>query len=70
LSEGLAQSCGMTPLVYRCPDKGMKVQTWFADEPSEREVDIERLETVHCLVCARRHLINFKTGEVIAEGAE
>ena len=58
----------MTPLVYRCPDKGMKVRTWFANDASER--DVERLETVHCLVCARRHLINFKTGEVIAEGAE
>jgi len=58
----------MTPLVYRCPDKGMKVQTWLADDPSER--DAERREIVHCLVCARRHLINFKTGEVIGEGGQ
>jgi len=46
----------------------VKVQTWLADDPSER--DAERCETVLCLVCARRHLINFKTGEVIGEGGQ
>jgi hypothetical protein len=66
----------MTPLIYRCPDKGLKVQTWLpddrladnrrADDPTESGAG--RIATVNCLICARRHLVDCRTGQVVGEG--
>lgn len=55
----------MAAFVYRCPNTGLRVQGWVADDPSERHD--ERHEAVTCLVCARLHLVNPKTGKVLGE---
>ena len=54
------------PIIYRCPHTGLNVQGWLADDPTER--DAESYEVLTCTACARVHLVNLKTGQVL--GAE
>ena len=58
----------IAPFIYRCPNTGMKVQGWVADEPTDDGADT--YESVSCLVCTRVHLVNPKTGKVIGETDE
>ena len=51
--------------IYRCPNTGLNVQGWIADDPTEGEA--EGFEPVTCLVCTRQHLVNPKTGKVLGE---
>src|SRR5580698_5826238 len=44
----------MAPFTYRCPNTGLKVQGWIADEPTDDGA--ETYESVTCLVCTRLHL--------------
>jgi hypothetical protein len=53
----------MTAFLYRCPNTGRNVQGWIADDPTEGKA--ERFEAVTCLICARVHLVNPKTGKVL-----
>jgi hypothetical protein len=56
---------GRTPMagfVHRCPNTGLRVRSWVADE-----CDDESYEAVTCAICARIHLVNPKTGKVLAE---
>jgi hypothetical protein len=55
----------MAPFLYRCPNTGLNVQGWFADNASEEDEDT--YETVTCLACTRAHLINRSTGKVLGE---
>jgi hypothetical protein len=55
----------MAGFVYRCPNTGLRVQGWVADDPGKR--DDKRYEAVTCLVCARIHLVNPKAGKVLAK---
>jgi hypothetical protein len=55
----------MAPFLYRCPNTGLNVQGWFADDASGD--DDEAYETVTCLACTRTHLINRSTGKVLGE---
>jgi hypothetical protein len=64
----------MTPFLYRCPVRGLRVQGWFADSPSEtsREVfgepvSAEVFEGVTCLACGQLHLVNPRTGKLAGE---
>jgi len=59
----------MTTFVYRCPNTGLNVQGWVADDPTE-EGETERFEAVSCLACTRLHMVNPKTGKVLGEGEE
>jgi hypothetical protein len=52
----------MGGFVYRCPNTGLRVQGWVVDER-----DNESYEAVTCTICARVHLVNPKTGKVLAE---
>jgi hypothetical protein len=58
-------SVGMTPFVYRCPNTGLDVQGFAADDPERED---ETYETVTCLVCTWLHLVNPKTGKVLGAG--
>jgi hypothetical protein len=51
----------MPTFVYRCPNTGLNVQGWVADDPTERD----DYETIVCTACRRAHLVNPKTGRVI-----
>ncbi len=52
----------MVSFVYRCPRTGLKVQGWIADELINGEI----YEPVTCTACGRVHLVNPKTGTVLA----
>jgi hypothetical protein len=49
--------------VFRCPNTGLNVQGWVADDPSEREPG--SYEAVTCTACARVHLVDPKAGTVL-----
>jgi len=53
----------MTAFLYRCPNIGLKVQGWLADDATERADD--GYEAVTCVACTRVHLVNPKTGKVL-----
>jgi hypothetical protein len=53
----------MPTFLYRCPNTGLRVQGWIADDRTER--DEENFEAVTCPACGRVHLINPKTGKVL-----
>jgi hypothetical protein len=53
------------PVVFRCPNTGLNVHGWVADDPTEAE----SYEGVTCTACARLHLINPKTGRLLGEEA-
>lgn len=55
----------MPTFLYRCPNTGLRVQGWIADKPID-QID-ESYEAVACLVCARIHLADPKTGKVLGE---
>jgi hypothetical protein len=49
--------------IYRCPNTGLKVQGWIAEDPTERPA--ENYQPVMCTACARVHLVNPKNGRVL-----
>jgi len=52
-------------VVFRCPNTGLNVQGWIADDPAESEA--ESYEAVTCTACTRLHLINPKTGRMLQD---
>jgi hypothetical protein len=42
----------MPAFIYRCPTTGLKVQGWFADEPSSENAN-KTYEAVICTACTR-----------------
>jgi hypothetical protein len=50
----------MATFLYRCPNTGLKVQGWVADDPTKDE----DFKPVTCTACARVHLVNPKSGKV------
>ncbi len=54
----------MASFLFRCPNTGMNVQGWVADDPGKKSPD-ETYDTVMCSACARTHLVNAKTGKVL-----
>jgi hypothetical protein len=53
----------MASFVFRCPATGLKVQGWFADDPTD--LNGETYEAVTCVACTRVHAVNPKTGRVL-----
>jgi hypothetical protein len=49
--------------VFRCPNTGLNVQGWIAENPSEPES--ESYEAVTCTACARVHLVDPRTGKIL-----
>jgi hypothetical protein len=56
----------MATFLYRCPNTGLSVQGWCADDPSERNA--ESYELVTCTACTRAHLVDPQTGKVQGSG--
>jgi hypothetical protein len=57
----------MAPFLFRCPNTGLHVQGWLADDGSE---GAETYETVSCLACRQVHLVNPSTGRVMGSDDE
>jgi hypothetical protein len=53
----------MPTFLYRCPNTGLRVQGWIADDPTKRAGD--SFEAVSCPACRRVHLVNPKSGKVL-----
>jgi hypothetical protein len=58
----------MAPFLYRCPKMGLIVQGWSAEDVTDE--DGETYETVQCTACAQLHLVNPRTGRVLAKSDE
>jgi hypothetical protein len=56
----------MATLIYRCPNTGMNVQGWFADEVAAK-ADEHAFVSTSCTACAHTHLVNPRTGKVIGD---
>jgi hypothetical protein len=54
----------MASFLFRCPNTGMNVQGWVADDLGKTSTD-ETYEAVTCTACARMHLVNAKSGKVL-----
>jgi hypothetical protein len=52
----------MPAFLYRCPNTGMNVQGWVADDPAARDRD--SYEAVTCHACRAVHLVDPLTGKV------
>jgi hypothetical protein len=52
----------MATFVYRCPNTGMNVQGWVAEDPT---INGETYQPIVCTICARLHLVNPKNGKVL-----
>ena len=53
----------MAVFLYRCPNTGLKVQGWAADNPKP-QTDAT-YEPVTCTACTRLHMVNPSTGRVL-----
>ncbi len=53
----------MPPFIFRCPNTGMNVQGWIADDPTEGKAN--SYESIACTICMQVHLVNPKTGKVL-----
>jgi hypothetical protein len=52
----------MATTVFRCPNMGVRVQGWFADNGIENG---ETYESVICVACRQAHFVNPATGKVL-----
>jgi len=52
----------MAAFLFRCPNTGMHVQGWFADNGDDGDAFYEATE---CLACRRLHFVNPRTGKVL-----
>jgi hypothetical protein len=53
----------MAPFLYRCPNAGLHVQGWIADDTSGS--GSETYESLLCTACRQVHLVNPATGKVL-----
>ena len=58
----------MAPYLFRCPNTGLTVQGWVADEIDSRNG--EAYEAVSCLACGQVHLVNPTTGKTLGDDTE
>jgi hypothetical protein len=54
--------------VFRCPNTGLNVQGWVAEDPSEPAS--EAYEAVTCTACARVHLVDPRTGKILGSAED
>jgi len=57
----------MATFIFRCPNTGLNVQGWSAEEmPDEPNV----YETITCTACGQLHLVNQTSGRVLGDTRE
>ena len=52
----------MAAFIYRCPNTGLRIQAWEAEEVTEDE---NTYQPVTCVMCQQVHLVNPFTGKVL-----
>jgi hypothetical protein len=57
----------MAPIVFRCPNTGLRLQGWIADDP---DADGRIFVAMLCTACKRSHLVNPNTGKTLGDDAE
>ena len=57
--------CKMAAVIFLCPNMGVPVQGWFADDGAENGG--ETYEGVTCLACRRVHMVNPRTGKILGQ---
>lgn len=65
IKEPSRQNCylaEMAILLFRCPNKNVRVQGWTADDPPD---DDAAFAAVECLACRQMHYVNPATGRVL-----
>ncbi len=57
----------MAILLFRCPNKNVRVQGWTAEDPSDDEPssDDTIFFLVECVACRQTHYVNPTTGRVL-----
>ena len=60
--------CKMAAVIFLCPNMGVPVQGWFADDGAENGG--ETYEGVTCLACRRVHMVNPRTGKILGQSSE
>lgn len=58
----------MATVLYHCPNTGFRVQGYTVDETIAPDLDV--YVPVRCLACNLQHLVNPKTGDVLAPGGK
>ena len=58
----------MATFVYRCPNMGLAVQGWSAEDVTDEDAEI--YEAVQCTACAQLHFVNPRTGKVLSKPDE
>ena len=56
----------MSGFAYRCPNTGLNVQGFTADDPG----DDDSYVPVTCIICTRVHLVNPRSGKVVGADDE
>jgi hypothetical protein len=57
----------MATTLFHCPNTGVRVQGWFADDGSE---DADTYLSVTCLACQQVHMVNPESGKVLGSDDE
>jgi hypothetical protein len=56
----------MASFIFRCPNTGLNVQGWVAEDPTERGREIKEIyEAITCTACTRLHGVSPATGKVL-----
>jgi hypothetical protein len=56
----------MAALLFRCPTTRHIVQGWLPDDPISKDTR-DTYESMECLACGGRHLVNAKTGKTLGD---
>ena len=54
----------MVTFVFRCPNSGVNVQGWLADDTSDEP---DTYDTIVCTACGQLHFVNPAKGKVLGE---
>jgi len=54
----------MTSLIFRCPNTGLNVQAWLAEEAANQE-SADVFEPITCTACSQLHWVNPGTGKIL-----
>jgi hypothetical protein len=65
--EDRASGQQMATFIYRCPNTGLNVQGWSAEDVSDEP---ESYEAMTCTACGQLHFVNRATGKVLGDDGD
>ena len=54
----------MAPFIFRCPNTGLNVQGWSAEDVTD---EADTYEAMTCTACRQLHFVNRATGKVLGD---